>query len=229
MMIIGRINIKIVLIALLSACFLNGSAQTYYYERVATVKNGVKKSDSGDGHFITFTSKGCYDSNKNGIDEGFGFRKYQQTSNGIQDYYGDSYFGKAYYYFNSDRSRLNVKKETDGTVYVYARQQAPSGVTKSSRKQSSGSYTGSYPVYVPPAVVVGGGVSTGSTSSSTSTSGYKTCTGCGGTGSCTSCGGTGLAVGSSYYTDNHTTVSKCAVCYGTGHCGVCHGSGKIRL
>ncbi len=201
-------------------------AQTYYYERVAVVENGQKKSSSGDGHFITFTGNGCYDSDKAGMSENTYFREYKRTSDGIKNYYGDSYFGKAYYYFSSDLSRLNVKVEESGKTYVYTRTNAPSGITKSSRSYtSSSSISGMTPMVVPPIVTAPVTTTSGGTSSSSVSP--RTCKGCNGTGQCTACKGTGLAAMSAYYTDNHTMIRNCAVCNGRRTCGVCHGKGTL--
>lgn len=135
------------------------SAQTIYYERTAIVENGTRKSASGDGHFITFSrgSDGvgtCYDSDKNGFTENNGTLKHEATAKGVMSYYGNSYFGKAHYYFSTDYSTLNIVCDNSGKTYVYAMKTAPSGVTKSSRSKanaSSSSHNNSgSAVYMPP-------------------------------------------------------------------------------
>lgn len=201
----------------------DSSAQTYYYERVAIVKNGVKTSAAGDGHFITFTSKGCYDSDKEGISENTGFREYQTTANNIINYYGESYFGTAHYYFSADRKRLNIKCDDGNKVYVYELRNAPVGVTKSKRNISARNYnSGSTSVVVPQTNTYSNPSST-STDNSTSRSryGYYTCPTCNGSGKCPICHGTNVR--SSYYTGESRI---CTQCNDKGQCPSCNGSGK---
>lgn len=202
-----------------------GIAQTFYYERVAIVKDGHKQEASGDGHFITFTTSGCYDSDKDGITEDTGFRKFLRVENNIRNYYGDSYFGKAYYYFNSDCSRLNIKEEVSGIVYVYVRKSAPAGIKKSLRNKKT--LPPSVPHVSPSAV---GNIppmpalesySSSVESSSRSRYGYYTCPSCHGSGKCPICHGKHLI--NNGYT-GHTIV--CASCNNLGQCSACGGSGK---
>lgn len=200
-----------------------GISQTYYYERIAVVQNGVKTAASGDGHFITFTSKGCYDSDVKGFTEDFGFREYKTTSSGIQNFYGDSYFGKAYYYFNSDRSRMNIKKESDGTIYIYTKRTAPAGITKSTRKKASDAgYSGPMsPIVIPSD---GGTVTSLPTSTcAPATPQTRRCSGCSGTGLCSMCKGKGW-----YKNSYDSKIYSCPSCHGSGRCGVCYGKGFIN-
>ncbi len=202
----------------------NTFAQTYYYERVATVTNGVKSSDSGDGHFITFTNKGCYDSNKEGFDEKFGFREYKATNDGIKSYYGDSYFGKAYYYFTEDLGRLNIKKESDNTIFVYIKKVAPTGVTKSSREAPNKDIViiPVIPTPQPNDITVPTNDEINSTeSSSISRYGYYTCPSCYGSGKCPNCNGKHLV--NSSYTGN---TRICSTCNNRGQCSACNGTGQ---
>ncbi len=200
-------------------------AQTYYYERVAIVTNGVKSSDSGDGHFITFTSKGCYDSDKKGFDEKFGFRTYLSTNNDIKSYYGDSYFGKAYYYFSSDFNRLNIKIESSGVIYVYNKTNAPTGLMCSNRKHVKESVPTTMPIIVTttptPSPSPSITPSYPTTTRSTRSSGRK-CTGCNGTGYCSMCKGKGWY---KYIYDGN--IYDCPACHSSGLCGVCFGKGNI--
>lgn len=199
-------------------------SQTYYYERTAVVENGVKKAASGDGHFITFTSKGCYDSDKNGYTENNGFIEYKRTENNIRNYYGDSYFGKAYYYFSTDYSRLNIKEESTGKTYVYIKKTIPSGNVVSSHKKSN--YT---PALIPPTPIDTDNIwdsnsnSSGSNNSSTNSNryGYYTCPSCYGSGKCPACGGKQLT--NNPYTGN---TMVCYVCNNKGQCSACGGTGK---
>ena len=149
---------------LLSAFCLSGwftvvCAQTYYYERTAIVEDGVRKSASGDGHFITFSkgsngTRSCYDSDKDGYSENNGTLKHEATARGVVSYYGNSYFGEAHYYFSTDYATLNIVSDNSDKTYVYAKKTAPAGVTKSSRGRvnasSSSDVSSTSPVYVPP-------------------------------------------------------------------------------
>lgn len=204
-------------------CFrLGTSAQTYYYEKVAEVKNGTKITASGDGHFITFTDKGCYDSDNNGFTENNGFLEYKRTANNIRNYYGDSWFGKAYYYFSTDFGRLNIKVESSGNVYVYARKIAPAGVTKSSRHKASPAVVA--PVVpiptMPTAPTFDSSAGTSSQSQNKSRYGYYTCPSCYGSGKCPICHGTKLA--DAYYTGDKMVCPSCR----NGRCSSCNGTGK---
>ncbi len=196
-------------------------SQTYYYERIAVVKNGVKTSASGDGHFITFTSKGCYDSDRDGFSEDTGFRQYKSSENNIRSYYGDSYFGNAYYYFNPDCSRLNIKRESDGETYVYVRKSPPAGKAKSSRKKSS---EVSVPLAFPliGVVTIPGSTQTPPPAAPTATQ-PRRCAGCNGTGFCSMCKGKGW-----YKNTYDTKVYSCPSCHGSGRCGVCYGKGYFK-
>ncbi len=201
----------------------NGQAQTYYYERVAIVNNGVKTIATGDGHFITFTPKGCYDSDKEGISEGTGFRQYQTSANNIINYYGESYFGSAHYYFSADRKRLNIKCESNGMIYVYERRNAPLSITKSQRRINS-SVGSSTAVVIPQTQNSTYGTpnsSSENSSSSQSRLGYYTCPTCYGSGKCPICHGTNVR--SSYYTGERRI---CTQCNDKGHCPSCNGTGK---
>lgn len=203
------------------------SAQTYYYEKVAEVRNGAKTVASGDGHFITFTDKGCYDSDNKGFTENNGFLEYKRTANGIRNYYGDSWFGKAYYYFSTDLQRLNIKVESTGKIYVYARKTAPAGVAKSSRNKTSGNSVPASPS-VSPAISIGSvpaPISFETPSSGSRTVQPRICAGCKGSGFCSMCKGKGWQKNVTMY---GTTVSNCPACNGTGRCLVCHGKGSIN-
>ncbi len=212
---------NLLILTLFFICKGSACAQTYYYERVAVVENGQKKSASGDGHFITFTSKGCYDSNKSGITEDSNFREYQQTSNGIRSYYGDSYFGKAYYFFSSDLHRLNIKVESTGKIYVYNQSTAPAGVTKSSRKKNTTVASGATPI-IP--VIVSPGSEKIESPPREKYSKEQSCIVCKGTGKCRGCDGKGW-----YTTTIGSYVVDCKLCHNSGGCSICHGSGKVWI
>lgn len=202
-------------------------AQTYYYERVATVSNNVKRTASGDGHFITFTSNACYDSDVEGYSENFGVLKYQGvTSKNYLRYQGESYFGQADYYFTADRSRLNIYK-SNGEILVYAKKTAPKGVRKSSRKPKETETI----VISPTHTDITPTTTTTTTTSTTPTKpkkesryGYYDCPVCHGTGNCPTCGGNG-------FWHNHYEGGKPHLCTqcpnSSGRCPRCDGKGKV--
>ena len=204
-------------------CFL-ASAQTYYYERIAIVTDNIKRAASGDGHFITFTPKACYDSDINGYSEEFGVLMYEGvTDNNLHSYYGKSYFGNAYYFFASDRSRLNIKKG-NGEILVYVRKSPPDGVVRSSRTRPA---SNSVPVFVPhenPDVSIGtGDYVPAKKREKQSRYGYYDCTTCYGTGNCQICGGDGIWRNSLEGLTDHL----CPVCpNSSGRCASCGGKGK---
>lgn len=203
---------------------VQAQGQTYYYERVAVVENGQKRSDSGDGHFITFTRDGrCFDSDKRGYNENFGIRKFAYEQDGVTCYEGQSYWGAAKFLFNSDKSRLNIRLAS-GKTYVYTRKNAPAGVTSSNRKPRTASdYT------IPPAPMptpsTSGSYSSSSSSSSSSSNqsryGYYTCPSCHGTGRCPICHG-------KHITNNAYTGGShiCYSCNNRGDCSACGGKGQ---
>lgn len=101
------------------------SNRTYYYERVAIVKNGEKQDASGDGHYLTLNSRILYESDANGSSKGTSSVKYINSNNNMPLYEGNTVLGRELsYVFNSDYSRLNVRK-MNGTVYVYERKSQP--------------------------------------------------------------------------------------------------------
>lgn len=206
----------LILILLTLVGTLSLSAQTYYYEREAVVTNNVKRSASGDGHFITFTSKACYDSDIEGYSEEFGTLMYEGvTSNNLHCYSGKSYFGTAYYYFSSDRSRLNIKK-SNGEILVYVRKTPPAGVTRSSRPRPEAQPA----VYPTPATVTT--ITDNPVNTKTESDEGRICPGCDGTGKCTMCKGLGV-----YKNKYDGNVYECPACH-NGKCGVCNGKGKIK-
>ncbi|MBO7265969.1 MAG: hypothetical protein J6U91_07075 [Alistipes sp.] len=208
----------LILILLTLVGTLSLSAQTYYYEREAVVTNNVKRSASGDGHFITFTSKACYDSDIEGYSEEFGTLMYEGvTSNNLHCYSGKSYFGTAYYYFSSDRSRLNIKKQ-NGEILVYVRKTPPRGVTRSSRPRPEPQP----PVVNPTPPDTGTLPINNKVTTKSEDSEGRTCKGCNGTGLCTMCKGLG------YYKNKYDgNIYECDACH-NGKCGVCNGKGKIK-
>lgn len=55
--------------------------KTYLYKRVMIVKNGAKTNKNDDAHYITFTDKGCYESDKDGFTTNNGFIKFTKNEN----------------------------------------------------------------------------------------------------------------------------------------------------
>ena len=214
------------------------SAQTYYYERIKTVTDGRSVEDTGDGHFITFNSKGCYDSDKNGMAEKIVFRKYISFENDIYKYYGDTWEKeKAYYFFSSDKSRLNIRLEGKDIVYVYVKKTAPSGMTAQMRgyrppRESSPSGSSSSTVYIPivPPITPnygGGTYGGGGTAPSGPTKRI-----------CPSCGGTGKGWDEIVYSPNYTGTDNSRYCPECGcvspahthihhKCATCHGKCNV--
>lgn len=199
--------------------------KTYLYKRVMIVKNGAKTNKNDDAHYITFTDKGCYESDKDGFTTNNGFVKFTKNENNLHCYYGSCSFGTAHYYFSNDYSRLNVRIDDDIT-YVYQREL--SGKTTASRRvaRSSSSNGGGIYVASPPVINTGGGsVGSGSSgSSSHSSSIYQTCKYCKGTGVCTSCRG---KCGEWKFVYDSQSWISCSGCNGTGRCSICRGTGRL--
>ena len=96
-----------------------GPNTTYYYERVAIVNNGKRTEQGGDGHFLTITPKGVYESDKEGNSMGKGYLKKDNVYKGRSYYSGSTFLGNNLEYaFNSDFSRLNIRMP-DGAILVY--------------------------------------------------------------------------------------------------------------
>jgi hypothetical protein len=104
--------------------------QTYYYKQIGVVRNNNRTTGDNTGQFITFTRRGCYDSDKNGIQAGDGFLAYQGVDNNIHIYNGDTYWGKAHYYFYNDFARINIIA-SDGVIYVYEKTTPPTNAVNS--------------------------------------------------------------------------------------------------
>lgn len=117
-----RLNyLYLLTVIILSCAFQFTKAQTVMYKRIMTVMNGNKQATNDDAHYITFNDKGCYESDKNGIsDNGNKFIKFIKNENNLHCYYGNGFFGNAFYYFSSDYSRLNIKM--DDIIYVYTKE-----------------------------------------------------------------------------------------------------------
>lgn len=136
------------ILSLLIIAMPNIIGQTYYYKQVKII-DASKQIHKGDntGQFITFTNQGCYDSDYEGYDIGNGFQKLLKNTEKIHVYYGDSYWGKAYFYVTSDRNRINIKVRNTGKIFVYQRMKAPSNTYTSTYINSQTPNTiGIYPV-----------------------------------------------------------------------------------
>ncbi len=116
--------IKLSTTLLIAAFTVMGAlAQTFYYEQVAVVKNGVKTEKYGDGHFLTFSGNQVYESNSSGGSLGYGSLKFVRSEGGKSLYVGTTYLllgAELQYVFNSDRSRLNVHLDNN-RILVYER------------------------------------------------------------------------------------------------------------
>lgn len=204
--------------------------KTFLYKRVMIVKNGAKTNKNDDAHYITFTDKGCYESDKDGFTTNNGFIKFTKNENNLHCYYGSCSFGTAHYYFSNDFSRLNVRISDDVT-YVYQRES--SGRTTASRRIArTNNSTGGGSVYVaPPPVIYNGGGNAGNTpvNSHSHHSTYTKCTTCDGTTICKRCGGKrGEWRNTGYYTGDGTqSWIECGSCGGTGKCSICRGTGRL--
>jgi hypothetical protein len=192
---------------------------THYYKQTKKVIDGRESVGDNSGQFITINEKGCYDSDKNGYTVGNGFLEYLRKDKDIQIYYGSSYWGRAYYYFSSDYSRVNVKT-SDEVIYVYEKRPVPNGVTTCSlTKESSKTYPvpapSPYPTPLP---------TPNPTPNPTPKSDYEyvSCPQCSGSGNCSGCHGSGLS--NITYTSNRHV---CTNCRGGGRCSSCNGTGKV--
>lgn len=212
---------------ILSICFTCFSlrAQTYYYKQVKIVDaSRQQRKGDGTGQFVMFTNKGCYDCDHKGFDVGNGFLKLLKDTEDIHVYYGNSYWGTAYYYVASDKSRINIKVERTGETLVYQRETAPSDARTSAHIASQASSGGTVAVPVPVWVPENGEAV--SSSSSGSTLIRETCS---------FCKGTGRSPVKNYATDytggERVTVQYCSICgrydkmHTHGTCESCRGRG----
>lgn len=128
-------NTYIFILFLLQCFYITCKGQnTYYYRQEKIIDRFSKNMQNGAydkaGMFITFNSKGCYDSDKKGFDVGNGFRNEISRNNKYITYIGPSFWGEAEYITTLDKDRINIK--TISKIYVYARADAPIGKKKSS-------------------------------------------------------------------------------------------------
>lgn len=109
---------------ILCFCYSICNAQTYYYELKRKVIEGVSSTNVSGGQFISFTKDGCYESDKEGFTVNNGSLKYKYSEDGILVYSGTCYWGRGYFRFTKDKSKLNVVTDS-GDIYVYSLAAAP--------------------------------------------------------------------------------------------------------
>lgn len=183
----------------------------YYYE----LSNG-----KGDGHFITITSKSCYDSDSEGVSLDNGLRLFRGTQNNQRVYSGYSAFGDAHYYFSLDYSTLKVVEDKSGKTYNYTRKTAsPGAISAHAASGRTIQKPGPMPDPSTPTSVPSPTIN-GNANSNTTVVTHRPCSGCGGSGVCTMCHGRGI-----YQNMYDGKIYNCSSCGGTGRCRVCHGKG----
>ena len=105
----------LLLVLLFVTVLLN--AQTYFYKLSAVVEGGNRSAGNGSGIYVTFTDKGCYDSDIEGCTMNNGFLNLQFKGKSKIQYKGASYWGAAEYIFSADYKLLNVI--AGDCVYIY--------------------------------------------------------------------------------------------------------------
>ncbi|MDR1023430.1 MAG: hypothetical protein LBL94_09210 [Prevotellaceae bacterium] len=217
-----------------------GKYTTRYYKQVKVVVNGKERVGDGSGQFITFSDKGCYDSDKEGNTVGNGFLGLERTTAERTYYSGNTYWGDAMYIFTENYNRLNVSLKDKATTYVYAQATPPSTVLtcdlikeKNPSDDGGGMLIDPTPVQPP---VGGGGVVQPIKIEKT----FHACGCCNGIGNCRGlncvrgykkchiCSGTGESYNyASGYKQICTNCSrgynKCDICIGKGYCHCCDG------
>lgn len=170
-----RLKIFLFLTTLSLLQAIDAFGETYHYSLVATVTGGVKKSSSGDGHYLTFTPKGVYESDADGFSLGFGLLKYVGTdSNGHKCYEGNGYLGDwLVYRVTSNYERINVVLP-DKKIAVYVRSSSSSGKERVYSRPDTEIVYPDAPSYSSP--------SSGNSSRTEPQKRVVTCPGCGGRG-----------------------------------------------
>ena len=94
--------------------------QVYFYKQEKIVDTNSKNVQKGDltGQFVTFTEKGCYDSDIHGYSVNNGFLSYLFENTKYVTYQGDTFWGFAQYRVSLDKSRINVVLSDKILVYV---------------------------------------------------------------------------------------------------------------
>lgn len=209
-----------ILITIVSIFFvtISSPAQTYLYKRVMIVKGNEKVTTNDDAHFITFNTKGCYESDEKGFATDGCLIAFLKNENNLHCYYGNGYYGLSHYYFANDFSRLNVN--VDGTIYVYQRENGNKTSAKYRGNKSNNGGTIIMPIGMPNI----------SNNTQSTTSSRRVCF---------LCKGTGQGYNETVYQTNYTGKTYyqyCAEC-GTSKaphthihhtCGTCHGKGYIE-
>lgn len=132
------------IVACLLLSIVTFAQTTICFVQTKQIENGHKQMGDRSVLFLSITSMGCYDSDKDGISVGNGFLKYVETKDGIKNYRGDSYWGDAIYRLRFDYSKLNVVDIQSGIIYVYEKRDfnevastTSSNIRKKSPSQSS--------------------------------------------------------------------------------------------
>lgn len=204
-------------IILFSLPMLCVAQQTYYYRQSGKVENGIKNAGDQSGQFVTFSKKVCYDSDIDGLYAENGILEYVAQKGNIKSYRGDSFWGKARYLVSVDFNRINIHL-SDGTVYIYERENPKVGVTSSSKVKAKTQ------TIINPPVVVDVFVNPGTISNNTKTQKVI----------CSFCKGTGCNPLCDYppeFTSKVETYQYCPICkknkkvHSHGTCPSCQGSG----
>lgn len=98
----------------------NHNGVTNLYRRILIVENNQKRTTNDDAHFITFTAKGFYTSDANGMSVGEQLIPFVKNEKSFHCYSG--FFNGQYsqVFFSSDYSRINVIQ--GNKTYVYQRE-----------------------------------------------------------------------------------------------------------
>lgn len=201
-----------------TAIFSN--SQTIYFKLSAIQDNGVRIEGDNSGIFVTFTDKGCYISDKNGISDNSGFLKFITQNDKSILYRGTSHCGYCTFNVSKDLKLLNIS--FDETILVYKTAEA-NGASKSSfcknyvRNEGSKKSTNNYDNDLIPIENQHGDEHTNPIKKE-----WVECIVCGGSGKCNSCAGRG-------YTIVNGTLFECRVCHGIGRCNICHGQKGYKL
>lgn len=158
-------RVLITLFISLLSITLSAQTSTYYYRLSKEKIGGKENNEVTGGQFITITKHYCYDSDSAGKNIGNGTLYLDSNSSQkLNIFVGDCYYGNARYKFSSDYSILNIEISSS-LIYVYKRSSPPSGVETSSlikkKESSSGGavmtpYVPPSQGYDPPPVVIGG-------------------------------------------------------------------------
>ena len=153
------------LLCALYSIILSAQTDTYYYRLSKEIIEGETNTEVSGGQFITITEYYCYDSDFAGKNIGNGVLYLDSNSSQkLNIFVGNCYYGNAIYKFSSDYSILNIEINSS-LIYVYKRSSPPSGVKTSSLiKKKEGSSGGTVMVpytppsqgYGPPPAVLGG-------------------------------------------------------------------------